>query len=91
LPTPCDVPTRDDAADVVAETFLQASPTQTAERQGDVFGSGIAASCVDVYGPQTLAKRSFGFDGTVESVGKSSACGSEVIDPYVPVVIHVNR
>jgi hypothetical protein len=68
-----------------------AQPTQTPERQGDVFGSGIAASCVEPYSPQTLAKRSFAFDGTVLSVGKPSASGSEVIDPYVAVVFHVNR
>jgi hypothetical protein len=69
----------------------QPTPTQTPERQGDVFGSGIAASCVEAYDPQTLAKRSFAFDGIVASVGKSSASGSEVIDPYVPVVFNVNH
>jgi hypothetical protein len=68
-----------------------AQPSQTPERQGDVFGSGIAASCVEPYSPQTLAKRSFAFDGTVSSVGKPSASGSEVIDPYVAVVFHVNH
>lgn len=65
----------------------QASPTG---RQGDVFGSGQAASCVERYSPQTLAKRGFAFDGTVVSIGKppSTAGGA---DPYVPVLFHVNR
>jgi hypothetical protein len=38
----------------------------------------VAASCVEVYGPETLPNRSFAFDGTVASIETRS-------DPKLPV------
>jgi hypothetical protein len=71
------------------------SPTLTAgstpQRQGDVFGSNVAGSCVEAYSPATLAKRALAFDGTVTTIGQPSPSGREVADPYVPVTFAVNR
>ena len=44
----------------------RASSPDSAEPAG--ASSEIAASCVEIYSPQTLAKRSFAFDGTLVSI-----------------------
>lgn len=54
----------------------------------DVLGAGMM--CVEAYGPQTLARRSFAFDGTVTKVG-SAPSTSENADPSVPVMFRVER
>jgi hypothetical protein len=64
--------------------------TQSAERQGDVFGPGAGFSCVETYSAQTVADRGWAFDGTVVSIGERSAA-AEVADPYVPVTFTVTR
>lgn len=64
--------------------------SQSPEREGDVFGTGVAESCVEMYSTATLTKRGFAFDGTVVGIGERSSA-AEVADPYVPVTFTVTR
>lgn len=60
------------------------------EPAGDEVSMGGAASCVEEYGPETLAARDFAFDGTVEAVGEADASGPEGdSDGSVPVTFTV--
>jgi hypothetical protein len=53
---------------------------------------GDAASCVEIYGPDTLAKRSFAFDGTVLSVEVRTDPQLPVGEQEIPwVMFHVHR
>jgi hypothetical protein len=47
----------------------QTTPVATMP-SGDVDRGSGAFSCVEPYGPQTLAKRGFAFDGTITDIGK---------------------
>ena len=71
---------------------VASSPTQSAAPSvsGDVFAGASAFSCVEEYGPQTVARRGFAFDGTITRVGERSSSG-EVVDPYLSVVFTVTR
>jgi len=80
----------DTSGSATAHPVQSTSATAPTTGQGDVFGSGTQLSCVDEYGPQTLAQRGFAFDGTVQSIGEPAAT-SEGPDPYVPVAFQVNR
>lgn len=81
---------RSESPPVASSPTGPSQQTQSAERQGDVFGTGIAVSCVEEYRPQTVANRRFAFDGTVIAIGERSSA-AEVGDPYVPVTFTVNR
>jgi hypothetical protein len=69
-----------------------AGPTSTEQTgpTGDLFGDAGGFSCVEQYSPQTLAGRSFAFDGTVASIGERSS-HPEVADPYVPITFTVQQ
>lgn len=66
-------------------------PEPSASGGGDVFaGHEAAQSCVESYTPDALARRAFGFDGTVTGIGSvASTAGSP--DGYVPVTFKVHR
>lgn len=53
----------------------------------DVLGAGM--QCVEAYGPQTLSRRAFAFDGTVVKIGVPAS--GEEADPYVPVTFRVQQ
>lgn len=62
----------------------------SAEPTDGAVSMGGAASCVEVYGAESLAGRAFAFDGTVEAVGEAAASGAEGdSDGSVPVTFTV--
>ncbi|MFI9643084.1 hypothetical protein ACIG87_24035 [Micromonospora sp. NPDC051925] len=57
----------------------------------DVFaGHQAAQSCVESYTQAALARRAFGFDGTVTNIGSTESTAG-MPDGYVPVTFKVNR
>ncbi|MFF5225460.1 hypothetical protein [Dactylosporangium sp. NPDC000521] len=62
------------------------SPSGT--RRGDVFaGTSASQSCVESYSAQSLARRSFAFDGSVTGIGTTDA-GTSM---FLPVTFKVHR
>ena len=67
------------------------APVEAETSASSTTSTDIAASCVEVYSPETLANRSFAFDGTVASIEtrtdpKLPAGEREV--PWVWFVVH---
>lgn len=66
-------------------------PEPPASGSVDVFaGHQAPQSCVESYTPEALARRAFGFDGTVAGIG-SAASTAGLPDGYVPVTFKVHR
>lgn len=75
-------------ATVVLSRGWGREPVPPGQSRGDVFGAGSAnLSCVESYTPESLARRSFAFAGTVSDVGARAAGG----DPFVPVTFQVHQ
>ncbi|WP_344506842.1 hypothetical protein [Dactylosporangium maewongense] len=57
-------------------------------RRGDVFaGTSASQSCVEAYSAQSLARRSFAFDGSVTGIGATDAATGM----FLPVTFKVHR
>ncbi|MEV4140476.1 hypothetical protein AB0J72_50970 [Dactylosporangium sp. NPDC049742] len=57
-------------------------------RRGDVFaGTSVSQSCVESYSAQSLARRSFAFDGTVAGIGATN----DGTGMFLPVTFKVHR
>jgi hypothetical protein len=66
-------------------------PEPSASAGADVFaGHQAAQSCVESYTPGALARRAYGFDGTVTGIG-SAASAAGLPDGYVLVTFKVHR
>ncbi|MFG1803070.1 hypothetical protein ACGFI4_23290 [Micromonospora carbonacea] len=64
-------------------------PSPSASGGADVFAGQPAQSCAESYTTGALARRAFGFDGTVVSIGSPTSTG--VVDGHVPVTLEVHR
>ena len=82
--------TRNQPPTAAANPTQASEPTQSPERQGDVFGTGMASSCVEEYSPKTVTGRAFAFDGRVVNIAERRS-GNDEADPYVPVTFTVSR
>lgn len=58
---------------LVAAAACSSRPAARQEESGDTIGSVSSGSCIEQYSTQALAKRHFGFDGTITAVAKAAS------------------